>query len=115
MNIWMNGKSLMKHHYLKKEEFYSNVNMEYIKDADYLHAKGFCKDLYSNIFRNLSTRSYKFLSSPGLDWPAALKKTKVKLELLTDSDMLLMVERGIRQGICHSIILIYMQKLIINI
>ena len=29
--------------------------------------------------------------------------------------MLLMVERGIREGICHSIILIYMQKLIINI
>ena len=33
----------------------------------------------------------------------ALKKTKVKLDLLTDIDMLLMVEKGIRGGMCHSI------------
>ena len=45
----------------------------------------------------------KFLSAPGLAWQAALKKTKVKLDLLTDIDMLLMVEKGIRGGICHSI------------
>ena len=44
-----------------------------------------------------------FLSAPGLAWQAALKKTKVKLDLLTDIDMLLMVEKGIRGGICHSI------------
>ena len=31
------------------------------------------------------------------------KKTNVKLELLPDYDMLLMVEEGIRGGICHSI------------
>ena len=45
----------------------------------------------------------KFLSAPGLAWQAALKKTKVKLDLLTDIDMLLMVEKVIRGGICHSI------------
>ena len=44
-----------------------------------------------------------FLSLPGLAWQASLKKTNVKLELLTDYDMLLMVEEGIRGGICHSI------------
>ena len=45
----------------------------------------------------------KFLSAPGLPWKAALKKTKVKLELLKDIDMLLMAEKGIRGGICPSI------------
>ena len=38
-----------------------------------------------------------FLSAPGLAWQAAFKKTKVKLELLINIDMLLMV------GICHTI------------
>ena len=44
-----------------------------------------------------------FYSAPGLAWQAALKMTKVKLDLLTDADMLLMLEKGIRGGICHSI------------
>ena len=35
----------------------------------------------------------KFLSAPGLAQQAALKKTKVELNLLTDIDMLLMVEK----------------------
>ena len=45
----------------------------------------------------------KFVSAPGLAWQAALKKTKVKLDLLTDINMLFMVEKGIRDGICHAI------------
>ena len=45
----------------------------------------------------------KFPSAPGLAWQAALIKTEVKIELLTDTDMLLMVERGIRGGIFHAI------------
>ena len=44
----------------------------------------------------------KFLSASGLAGQAALKKTEVKLELLTDIDILLMVEKGIRAGICHA-------------
>ena len=42
-----------------------------------------------------------FLSLPGLAWEACLKKTDIELEFLTDYDMLLMVEEGIRGGICH--------------
>ena len=62
----------------------------------------------SENFRNMRLEIYeldpaKFLSAPGLAWQAALKKTKVKLDLLTDIDMLLMVEKGIRGGICQSI------------
>ena len=45
----------------------------------------------------------KFLSAPGLVWQAASRKVGVKLELLTDIDKLLMVEKGIRGGICHAI------------
>ena len=45
----------------------------------------------------------KFFSGPRLAWKAALKKTEVKLELLSDNDMLLIVEKEIRSEICHSI------------
>ena len=59
-------------------------------------------------FRNTCLKVYEldpvqFLSSPGLAWQVCLKKTSIKLELLTDYDMLLMVEEGIRGGISHSI------------
>ena len=43
-----------------------------------------------------------FYSAPGLAWQACLKKTGVKLELLTDIDMLLMFEKGIRGGMCQA-------------
>ena len=83
-------------------------------------------DVFEN-FRNMCIKVYKldpahFLSAPRLAWQACLKKTEVKLELLADVNMLLMVEKGIRGGICHAIyiyiyihIYIYMQKQIINI
>ena len=64
-------------------------------------------DVFEN-FRDKCIEIYEldpahFLSAPGLAWQACLKKTKVKLELLTDIDMLLMVEEGIRGGICQAI------------
>ena len=63
-------------------------------------------DVFEN-FRNTCIKVYEldpahFLSLPGITWQACLKKN-IKLELLTDYDMLLMVEEGIRGGICHSI------------
>ena len=42
-----------------------------------------------------------FLSALGLAWEACLKKTKVELELSTYIDMLSMVEKAIRGGICQ--------------
>ena len=55
------------------------------------------------MFKNLSFRSCKIFIAPGLSWQVALKKNEVKLELLTDIDMLLMVEKGFIGGICHAI------------
>ena len=64
-------------------------------------------DVFENL-RNMCIKVYEldpayFFSAPGLAWEVCLKKTEVKLELLTDVDMLLMVEKGIRGGICHGI------------
>ena len=42
-----------------------------------------------------------FLSAPGLTWQACSKKTEVKIELLTDNDMLLMSEKGICGIMCQ--------------
>ena len=47
--------------------------------------------------------SCKLFSDPGLAWQAALKKTEVKLELLTNIDMLSVVEKGIRGVMYHTI------------
>ena len=63
-------------------------------------------DIFEN-FRNMCLSIYEldpvyFLSAPGLAWQACLKKTGVKLELLTDYDMILMIEKGIRGGIFQS-------------
>ena len=103
--------------------------MENITDGDYVHAKD-CKDFniknlgeYHDLyvqsdtslladvfehFQNMCLAIYeldpsKFLSASGLAWQEALKETKAKLDLLTDVDMLLMVEKGIRGRICHCI------------
>ena len=64
-------------------------------------------DVFEN-FRNICIEIYEldpayFLAVPGLAWEACLKKTEIELEFLTDTDTLLMVEKGIRAGICHAI------------
>ena len=113
-----------------KKDFYRNLNMEDITDVDHRHTKRVFKSfsnknlcdyhdlyvqsdtlLFANIFEiltNICIKVYEldpahFLSAPGLAWQACLKKAEVELELITDVDMLLMVEKGIRGGICHVI------------
>ena len=61
-------------------------------------------DVHEN-FRNMCLDIYELdlvylVSAPGLAWQACLKKTGAKLELLTDYDKILMIEKGIRGGIC---------------
>ena len=112
-----------------KEAFYSTLNLEDISHEDYAHVqkvwdvfeiknRGEYHDLYLQRdtllladvfenFRNMCLEIYEldpvyFVSAPGLAWQACLKKTEVKLELLTDYQMLLMIEEGIRGGMCQS-------------
>ena len=109
-----------------KESFYSQLTGEGITDEDYWHGQTTWKEfniesvkdyhnlynlpdvlLFSDIFenfRNICMNHY------GLDpalvfqcarsaWDTELKITKVQLELLSDPDMLLLIESGIRGGI----------------
>ena len=64
-------------------------------------------DVFEN-FRDMYLKEYEldpahFLLLPGLARQACLKKTNIELALLTDYDMPLMVEEGIKGGICHFI------------
>ena len=43
-----------------------------------------------------------FVSLPGLAWQFYFKKTGVKLELITDYDMILVIDKGIRGRICEA-------------
>ena len=63
-------------------------------------------DIFEN-FRKMCLKIFeldpvRFISAPGLAWQAGVKKKEVKLELLTDTGMLLMVQKGIRVGICYA-------------
>jgi len=65
--------------------------------------------LLTDVFENFRDKCLKnigldpchYLTSPGLAWDAALKKTKVKLDLITDIDMQLFIEKGLRGGISY--------------
>ena len=64
-------------------------------------------DVFKN-FKKMCSKIYhldlvKFISAPELAWQAIFKKIEVNLELLTDIDMLLLVKKCIRGGICHVI------------
>ena len=61
----------------------------------------YLKSLETNVLKCIDPAH--FLSAPGLTWQACLKKTEVRLGLLTVVDILMMVGKGIRGGICHAI------------
>jgi len=114
----------------QKKAFYSHLNLSDISDRDYQHAVKVydalgCRDLgdfhdwylcsdvllLADVFENFRDTCQEkygldpahFYSAPGLAWAAALKYTGVALELLTDKDMLMMFEKGIRGGMCQAI------------
>ena len=109
-----------------KDVFYSKLSGEGISEEDYKHAQNVWNTFgmksmreYHNLynktdvlllsdvfekFRKVCKKIYDldpcwYYTAPGLAWDACLKLTKVRLELLTDPDMLLMIEKGVRGGI----------------
>merc|ERR1712168_1643433 len=109
-----------------KEAFHNDLTLKDISDDDYQFAQQMWKtfklknlgqlhDLYceanvallADIFENsrkFSLANYKldpahFSTAPGLSWSAALKYTKVKLELFTDPDINLFIDNGVIGGI----------------
>ena len=112
------------------EAFYSNLNMSNVSKGNYENAQRVWKEfkicnlggyhdlclqtdviLIANVFeafRDTCLEQYEldpahFYASPGLAWKACLKKTGIKLELLTKPDILLMFKRGIRGGITRAV------------
>ena len=88
LNVWKTCKmeTMLDYH-----EFYNKTDVLLLADV------------FEN-FRDLCLKVYGldpayYFTAPGLAWEACLKMTGVELELLTDPDMLLMVEKGIRGGI----------------
>ena len=96
--------------YRHAEKVFNKFNIKNLREYHDLYVQSdtlLLTDVFEN-FRNMCIKFYGvdpvyFLSAPGLTWQACLKKTSVKLELITDVYMLLMIEKGIRGGICHSV------------
>ena len=109
-----------------REAFYSQVRLEGISEEDYKHAQNVyssfkCKDfgdyhwlylktdvlLLADIFENfrkMCLEHYKldpanYLTAASLAWDAMLLKTKVELELISDPEVLAMVEKSKRGGL----------------
>ena len=112
-----------------KKAFYSKLNLQDITDKAYAHAPkvfeefklenlGNYHDLYvqsdtlflADVFENFSNKCIEiyeldpahFSSAPRLAWHACLKKTEVKLELLTNIGISLITEKGTRGAICQA-------------
>ena len=108
-----------------KDKYYSILNRKGITDDEYNFAKkmwetlkienlGQLHDIYMNTdvmlladvfesFRETAIKTYKldpahFLTAPSLSWAACLRETKVKLELMTDPDMNMFIDRSLIGG-----------------
>ena len=77
--------------YRNANKVFKECKLKHLGEYDDLYAQSdtlLLADVFEN-FRNMCIEVYElepapFLSAPGLAWQACLKKTKVKLELLTD-------------------------------
>ena len=106
----MNLEDITLKDYAHAQKVFQELKLKHLGDYHDLYVQSdtlLLADVFEN-FRNKCTEIYEldpahFLSAPGLEWQVCLKKTRVKLGLLLDIDMLLILEKGIRGGIFNSI------------
>ena len=102
----LNKSSISEDNYTQVQNVCETFEMETLQDYHDLYLKTdvlLLADVFEN-FRDVCKENYGldpawYYTDPGLAWDAALKVTKVELELLADPDKLLMIEKGIRGGV----------------
>ena len=102
----LNGVGISDENYAHAQEVWETFDMKNLEDYHNLYNRVdvlLLADVFEN-FRDICIKNYKldpahYYTAQGLAWGAALKVTKVELELLSDIDMLLMVEKGITGGV----------------
>jgi hypothetical protein len=91
--------------YLRAKRVYRRFNCEHLGDYHDLYLKTdvlLLADVFED-FRRVCLGSYKldpvhYISAPGLSWDAMLKRTGVKLDLLSDVNIYQFIEKGMRGG-----------------
>jgi hypothetical protein len=73
-------------------EFYNKMGVLILADAIINFRKTF--------YREFKLDPANYISSPGTTWKGALKMSGIKLQYIKDHDMLNMIEKGIRGGLC---------------
>ena len=102
----LSGKGITEKNYKHAWNVWNTFKMKTFKDYHKLYNETdvlLLADVFEN-FRNLCLKIYGldpvyYYTAPGLAWDACLKMTNINLELLSDPNMLLMFEKGIRGGI----------------
>ena len=77
--------------------------MIYIRKGAHEYCFMFLKTLEKRAQKFMNQIRQKFISDSGLAWQIALENTKIKLDLLTDIDILLVVQTGIKSRLCNSV------------
>ena len=102
----LSGRGITEKNYKHVWNVWNTFKMKTFKDYHELYNETdvlLLADVFEN-FRNLCLKIYGldpvyYYTAPGLAWDACLKMTNINLELLSDPNMLLMFEKGIRGGI----------------
>ena len=105
-NSKLSGKGINNKNYNHVLNVWNSFNMKIFKEYHELYNITdalLLADVFEN-FRDICLKNYGldpvyYFTAPGLAWDACLKMTNIDLELLSDPDMLLMFEKGIRGGI----------------